>query len=442
MAQGIHLMQTKNRMKLQTKINYRFLVLLLFVFLFSGGILYVLLSLVVDNNLNEILEHRSERVKQNLITNPAIAYLSESPDQSIQIKPTVRSTIPVVFSDTLMFDRSEKEFLYFRKITFGAKSKEKFYEITIVLSKLETEDLVELIFYFMLGLFGLIGFILFLSNRWLSSAVWNPFYNTLEQLTVFKIGQKQNVEFIKTDITEFEQLNSSLSLMVQKAQSDFKNLKEFTENASHEIQTPIAIIKSKLESALQDKTISKLRYNQIQSAYESVSRLSKLNEALLLLSKIENRQFVEEIEINLCDIINQRLELIEELFDLKKIKITIDFKEPVISKINPYLAEIMVNNLLNNALKHNFEGGEIIISTSAKKVTFSNTGSPLNIAPESLFQRFAKHNTGSESTGLGLAIVSEICKSYNLSLRYDYQNRIHSIIIVLDSDNFINRVEY
>jgi len=131
---------------------------------------------------------------------------------------------------------------------------------------------------------------------------------------------------------------------------------------------------------------------------------------------------------------NQRLDLIEELIELKKITVKLNFLIPFTIKINPYLAEILINNLLNNALKHNYEGGQIVISTSDNKMIFSNTGKPLTVNPAKLFQRFAKQNSGNESTGLGLAIASEICKNYQLSLQYEYNAGFHSIILSTNLD--------
>jgi signal transduction histidine kinase len=420
-------------MKLQTKINYRFLVLLLMVFLFAGGILYFVLGLVVNDNLDENLKEKGDKVIKSIGDTSLLSGVAESPDQTIRIKAVNRSHIRRSFSDTVVYDTHEKEAVNFRRMTFDTVSQGQRYEISVLLSKLETKDLVGLIFYFMLGLFALIVLLLYFLNNWLSSAVWRPFYKTLEQLNTFRIGQKNDITLIESNVYEFGQLNSSLMEMVQKAQSDFRNLKEFTENASHEIQTPIAVIKSKLESLLQDKTLSDQRYEQIQSAYGSVNRLSKLNEALLLLSKIENQQFPNETDTDLCELVRQRLELIEELIEFKRIEVVLTIPLPLVVKINPFLAEILINNLLGNAVKHNVEDGRIVISSSSGQLIISNTGKPLTIAPEKLFQRFAKHNAGNESTGLGLAIASQICIKSRLSLTYNYHHGYHSIRISQNS---------
>ncbi len=420
-------------MKLQNLINKRYLLLVIVVFSFAGTVLYIVLGIVVDNNTDEILKSRAEKVQQNLLRYPEKDIPTNSPDQSITIKPTIDVASFETFTDTVIYEAWDKENVDYRKMTFNVNNSGKSYLVTIIISKLESADMIAIIFSFMLGLFALMVLILFLLNRWLSLSIWKPFFKTLDKLKTFNIGEKHEIHFDDAKVYEFSQLNEVLLEMVQKIQKDFSNLKDFTENASHELQTPVAVIKLQLEMALQDKSLSVEHYHQIRIAYETASRLSKLNESLLLLSKIENQQFIEEMSTDLCELTNRRIEFIEELIELKNVRATVNFPVSMIVKINPYLAEILIDNLLNNALKHNFDGGQIVISTSDKKITFSNTGNPLTISPEKLFQRFARQNTGNESTGLGLAIVSEICKNYKISLQYDYNAGFHSIILSINT---------
>jgi signal transduction histidine kinase len=285
------------------------------------------------------------------------------------------------------------------------------------------------IFSFLALLFGLLLLALFFLNRWLSIKAWNPFFKSLSVLSSWKIGEVRPVSFDRTGISEFDQLNSTLENMMQKIQADFINLKEFTENASHEIQTPLAIIKSKLEMVLQDKTLNDQHYHRIRAAFESTIRLSKLNEALLLLSKIENQQFVEVSAIEMCQLIRLRLEYLEELFVLKQIEVIIHLEEQIIFKMNPLLADILISNLLSNALRHNNEKGKIVISSENQEITISNTSEQVEMDASRLFCRFSKQTTLNESNGLGLAIAHEICKNYNLKLSYCYLNEMHCMTI-------------
>jgi len=167
----------------------------------------------------------------------------------------------------------------------------------------------------------------------------------------------------------------------------------------------------------------------VQSAYEAASRLSKINEGLLLLAKIENRQFPDNIQMNLSQLVKERLEFLEELIDYRKIEISIRLEHPFVVPMNAYLAEILINNLLGNAIKHNMEGGQINLISHPDKLVISNTGKPLTMEPEKLFQRFSKHHAGNDSTGLGLAIASQICLISDLKLHYKYLDGLHQLSI-------------
>jgi signal transduction histidine kinase len=417
-------------MKLQSKVNIKFLLILVAVFSITGVILYFVLGMVVDRYIDDMLKGREKQITQTLQHFPEKALIQETIDQSISIRPINNSARFEKFTDTSVYDNHNKEYNRYRKLRFTVNAKVNSYEIAILLSRIESEDMIEVICWFMAGLFALIMLILYMLNQWSSSSVWEPFYKALDKIKIYKIGETKALHFDKSNIYEFDQMNLVLSEMIRKLEADFINLKDFTENAAHEMQTPLAVIKSKLEMILQDKSLSAGSYAEIGKAFESANKLSKLNETLLLLSKIENQQFVEVTDTDLCKLINQQLAFIEELIILKKITVIEDLKTSIKVRINPYLAEILINNLLSNALKHNYEGGEIIITSSDRQIIFSNSGNPLTIDPEKLFQRFVKQNTSSDSTGLGLAIASEICKNYNLTLHYSYQNGFHKILLL------------
>ncbi len=416
-------------MKLQTKINIRFLAVTFLVFAVAGVLFYFALGQVVDQNIREMLKSRQAYITLNLQQNDPSVDSIESPDHTIFIERVTSINKYKLFSDTLAYDQEEKELVPFRKMTFSVKSGESYYKVILLQSLLESEDLQMVIFYFMTVLFGIVLLALFFLNRWLSNKAWNPFFKSLLVLNNWKIGENQAVSFDLTGISEFDQLNSTLENMMKKIRADFVNLKEFTENASHEIQTPLAIIKSKLEMVLQDKTLNDQHYQRIRAAFESAIRLSKLNEALLLLSKIENQQFVDVTEVDMCQLIQSRLEYLEELFALKQIEVSVHLEAKVEFMLNPLLAEILINNLLSNALRHNFEKGQLIISSENQEITISNTGEGAPIDVSRLFHRFSKQTTSSESNGLGLAIAHEICKNYHLELSYCYLNEMHCMTI-------------
>ncbi len=412
-------------MKLQAKINRRFLVLILLIFSVTGVVFYFMIGKVVEQNIREMLESRKAYVILNLQKRTPISDSFASPDNSIFIKHIEKEKKYLFYSDTLAFDQAEKELIPFRKLTFTVSAGNDNYEVVLLQSLLELEDLRMVIFTFMGILFLLVTTTLFFVNRWLSSQTWNPFFKSLSVLNSWKFSEDELAHFEPTGIEEFDQLNDMLKNMREKIRTDFVNLKEFTENTSHELQTPLAIVKSKLEMILQDNTLSNSQRMQIQTAFESTIRLSKLNEALLLLSKIENQQFVGQQEIDICPLIQSRIENLSELFDLKKIEVGVQMECPVVFSLNPLLAEILINNLLGNALRHNFENGEIFVHAESDKITISNTGELGEIDSSKLFRRFAKQTASGESNGLGLSIANEICKSSHIQLNYHYSEGMH-----------------
>jgi len=304
-------------MKLQNKINIRFMLVTLLVFTVAGVIFYLALGHVIDHNIKGILKSRKTNIILYLQHHRTDSILIGSPDRTILIKQIPKAADQSCISDTMAYDEREKELIPFRKMVFTTSVANNYFEVTILHSLLESEDLQLIIFYFMAILFTLIILALFFLNRWLSGKAWRPFFNSLSLLRSWKISENHQVQFDQTGISEFDQLNQTLEEMIQKMQADFMNLKEFTENASHEIQTPLAIIKSKLELILNDQTLTNIQHKQLHDVFETVIRLSKLNEALLLLSRIENRQFVEKCDIDFSSLIQSRLDYLEELFALK-----------------------------------------------------------------------------------------------------------------------------
>lgn len=413
-------------MKLQNKISVRFLFVTVIAFTFTGILFYGILNMIVHQNMDERIRSRKEAIIKYLQSHSLPDSIYQSPDREFFIQKYHGIKYEQI-KDIHVYDADDKEIIPFRKLSFIEDVDGTTYKITIIQSLLESEDLKGAIFGFMLGLFAFLTIILLVLNRRFLFSVWKPFFVTVDKLRTFKIGGKQDIQFPASGIYEFDLLNQTLTGLTRKLQADFVNLKEFTENASHEIQTPLAITKSKLEIILHDPLLAENHRTLVYSAYESVIRLSKLNEALLLLSKIENRQFLDNRKIDLIELIKGKLDQTIELFELKNIKLTVIMKESFWVNMNPYLADILINNLLNNAIKHNVADGEIKIMADQKVLSFSNTGERLNVAPGKLFKRFVKQSSSNDSTGLGLAIAHEICEIYNLNLQYIYQSGVHTL---------------
>lgn len=206
-------------------------------------------------------------------------------------------------------------------------------------------------------------------------------------------------------------------------------LKEFTENASHEIQTPLAVINSKIEMCLQDEHLSPEQAKMLVDASYAVNSLVNLNKSLITLTKLDNNQVDPPSEVNVSDKIYKRLNLFEEFIQEKDIDLDLKIDNSVIIKIDITLAGILFDNLIKNAIRHNLDtGGKINIEVTQQFIKIANTGAEPKVSPDKFFERFYKDGN-QESLGLGLAIVKKICDIYGFKISYGYTQGLHEVIV-------------
>jgi signal transduction histidine kinase len=217
---------------------------------------------------------------------------------------------------------------------------------------------------------------------------------------------------------------------MERIQQDYFALREYTENTTHEIQTPLAIIRSKLE-LLQDHPLTVEQLQLVNAANQAVTRLSRLKEALVLLVRIKNRQFVNPEPIRLDALLRERLTHFAELMDLKALRVSTQIDEPVTLLLNPLLAEILLDNLLGNAIKHNLTGGTLTVRLTDGLLTIRNAGEAPRGPTAAFFDRFVKADPRSRSLGLGLAIVKAICETNGLGIAYGFSEGFHQIDVSL-----------
>ncbi|HKH59397.1 MAG TPA: HAMP domain-containing sensor histidine kinase, partial [Flavitalea sp.] len=244
----------------------------------------------------------------------------------------------------------------------------------------------------------------------------------------FNLSNPTPISLEKSDIDEFNALNSAWTQMTQKMNQDYESLKAFADNASHEMQTPVAVINSKLDLLIQDQRITEKSMHHVQAMYHAVDKLTKLNQSLLLITKIENNQFREKPRIDISAVLKERLSNLEELIHSRQLTVNVDLKESTAS-MHPVLADILINNMLVNAIRHNNSKGVINIVSGPDSVKITNSGNGAALDQNTIFNRFEKSNA-SEGTGLGLAIVKQICDSYQFRIEYSFQKGLHNFTIV------------
>ena len=414
-------------MKLLTRTNIYFLLLTLIVFSLGGSVFYERVHSIVKSDATEKLNDEREKIMNYVSVNHALPQNALSLGDSVSFSAAAGNE-ECKIGHLKLYNKAEQEYEPYQTLTFFVITGSQAYKAIIYRPLIESDDLTTAVAETIAIIACCLLLVLLVSNFFISKIVWKPFYRTLEKIKSFDLIKESKIEFDKTNIQEFKELNEVIGSMTKKIATDYHSLKEFTENASHELQTPLAIIQSKLELLIQSENLSAKQMEEVQAVYEAAGRLSRLNQALLLLAKIENKQFGEAIPIALNDIIKNKLEAFSALIDHKNIIIEKHLM-PLSVKMNPALADMLINNLIGNAIKHNVQGGKLSIMLSEKSFTIENTGKPLTTGAENLFFRFRKNDESSDSLGLGLAIVKQICDEYGFQIEYKYAGGLHTIHI-------------
>ncbi|MCQ6959274.1 sensor histidine kinase [Mucilaginibacter aquariorum] len=335
--------------------------------------------------------------------------------------------VPTRFYDTLYNNPKLAGTRAGRAVEGTMALNDRLYRFNIIISKESTEYLLQIIttitLVLVLGLF----LVLFLTNRYLLGDLWKPFYRILGQLKAFNVSEPVEFNRVESKIDEFAELDDAVYLMAKRVKGDYQNLKHFTDNASHEMLTPLAVITSKLDTFIQDETLRKEQFDQIQDIYSAAGKLSRLNQSLLLLVKIENDLITDTEESELQEVILEKLKQFQELLSSKEITVETALTVKKL-KVSKYLIDILLNNLISNAIRHNYSNGHIKIILTGSHLVFENTGSAVTLDSTAIFNRFQK-GSGSEGTGLGLAIVRNICKVYGWTIDYKFVDGFHSFEI-------------
>ncbi len=321
--------------------------------------------------------------------------------------------------DTLSHENEPYRFLV-APITIEGKP----YTYTAKINLVEREDMMKSIGFLFLGLIGTMLVGLYFITLVGSKKLWKPFYNALDHIEKFEVDKSKGINLTSTNINEFIRLNHAIDNLVRKNTSIYNAQKEFIENAAHELQTPLAVIQSKLE-LFQQSNLTQSQSEVLERLSDSVSRLSRLNKNLLLLSRIDYDKFMESENISMNDLIHKHLEFFNEQALAKKIKLTVNANEQVSVNTNAILTEVLINNLLLNAIRHNITDGSITITLTSKSLIVSNTGSDFPLPVEKLFDRFVKINPATQGSGLGLAIVKKIADQNRWKIQYRFENPYH-----------------
>ncbi|MCL7765004.1 HAMP domain-containing histidine kinase [Polaribacter sp. Z014] len=383
----------------------------------SAVILYFYTKNLLKSEIEEELYSTEARVI-NALKNGSTS-LSLPPVTEVIITDHLKSK---VLKDTLIYDPSQDEMELFRELSTFKKINGKNYKITVRNLVVESESfLVAIVISNILILVATFMF-LFYFNRKKNLKLWHPFFKNLEQMKHFSLTSKEPIALIDSDVLEFSELKNEIILLTEKVKTDYENLKQFSENVSHEMQTPLAIIQAKIDNLINEHGINDKQFVQVTSIQKDIQRLKQLNKKITILTKIDNHQFINIEVVNLTKLINEKIENFKEL---KQVHLSLYSEKELTISMDSYLADILINNLISNAIKHSKKEEEITVYTNGSILSISNFGDKALVNPENIFLRFYKESNRKHSTGLGLAIVKKICDFYGFTPSYSFKEHQH-----------------
>ncbi len=399
-------------MKFLTKINRNYLIPLVLVLIpvSVGG--YFVLQEIIRSDTEETLYQRTLLITKQIEETgqlPNVYPIIET--RKIAKKSVEKPTLKKIYMSNEYEDETEPFLEYATQV----KINDAYYAIKIRQSLFEDEDLVYILASMLVILILVVFVISYVIVRRANKTIWADFEMNLLTIENFSFSDERDLDLKKSGIEEFERLNKVVTNMTEKLQKDYRSLKEFTENASHEIQTPLFIALLKLEEILQ-QDLPEETFKKVVDSMNALKRLSTLNQSLILLTKIENKQFVASEPISLNNIVKERIQDFSSLTENKKLNVELNSETDFQVKMHEELAQVLINNLLSNAINHNIENGTIQIDIKNDNFVICNSGEENSLTNDTIFNRFAKGH--SKSYGLGLALVKKICDTHDLDIRY------------------------
>lgn len=415
-------------MNLINKISRYFLFVSILVFIVVSAGLYFVIENTITEETDEQLSNISQKAIQELKIGKAVSF---SP--FVEIIPANQANGKNEFKDVLIKSNEEDEGEPFRQLTTFVNMNGKSYKIIVRISLIEKEDMLSSIIAVALAAFLLFILVLYFTNKIISKNILKDFYDTLKKLENFSLKSDVQLNLATSKIEEFKQLNKSLLFLAEKAKSEYRSLKEFSEETNHEIQTPISVIKSKLELLLQSNDLSEDDLSLLDTSLKNLGRLERINKSLLLLNKLEHRDLFETTRINLTEEIDNVIATYNDFIAEKKIALSRSLENDIEIKANQQLINILLSNIISNAIKHNVNSGKIDIELKNNELIISNTGQAPNGNTEKFFERFYKESASTESVGLGLTIAKKICDLYGLTVTNKYYDKLYSVIVKFDN---------
>ncbi len=416
---------------LLNKSRVQFLSYTVIIILCSSPLFFFIMKYCYTEDLDELIEYRADYFIKKQLPSFSSSKINEWNlyNEDMQILPFATSyplndVVQKPFHNNAE-DHEVNYRIYYIQIKIGNKP----YVLMSRIAMIETIHLIKTL-AFQYGVLALILTIaLLIIQRVISKKLWSPFYDSLDKIEGFNLEQGIAPQFIETDTLEFARLNENLSRLIESDLNAYAQQKEFVENASHELQTPLAVFQSQLDLLLQKPNLTKTQVDIIQSLYSVSSRLTRLNKNLLLLARLDNSQFKEKQQIDFTEVLDAQLFYLKNLAENDGISVSLEINNSITVVANKTLLESLINNLIANAIRHNISHGSISISVTGNAFMVSNTGESATLDEEKIFRRFSRTSEKKKGNGLGLSIVHQICKLHGWKIEYTYQDHQHVFIV-------------
>lgn len=410
----------------------RFIVITILIVMAVWALLfYAILMDEVYDNIDDGLKNQKIEILREAFDNPVIL------DDSKVFGINQFRILPIgEGAEDLDKNHFSKEFIYmpydgedepYRVLRTGFYSKEgKAYALEIRTSTVEEDDFLIDLAISLCVLYVVIILSILIINHFVLSRAWKPFRLTLYNLSRYRFGDTAGFDILSTNVREFDALNQQIKHMIDRNEEVFEGQKRFLENASHELQTPLAVTINKLALLMDDPNLNEEQLVKIAEAKSALHRMVGLNRSLLMLSRIDNNQYAALDNVDFGELAKAIAQELDDIASFKDVRIVIHEKESFQMSFNQNLAHILLSNLLKNALKYNIKNGEVIIEITTDSICIANDSSYGALNPDYIFERFYKGNQDNYSNGLGLSIVQSIIeKQKQLSLHYSYESGRH-----------------
>lgn len=412
-------------------------ILSIFILFIGEYSIYFFLKNKIEKETIEHLMFESHVLKLKLKSGISIDAFKNNIGDELEIKPitSIQINSPII-EDVMVIeqeDEHEEEHevegkFSSKKITFDVTQNNDHYRVSIIKTVDEDEGLAGSMFaiIFISSLCMLV--ILVVVNLYVYYKLFSPLYQLIRDVKGFSVQQLQKITPSKTSTKEFIELGEEVSKMSEKMISDYTSMKEFTENITHEIQTPLAVINSKIERCIQDENLTNEQAVLLTDASKAVNKLFNINKGLTLLCKIDNKQYNTPKEINITRLIQQRIHFFIDFIENKKIKLIENYTNEITVLMDVSLSEILIDNLLKNAIQHNFQDGKIFITVQNNQLIIANSGEVPTESTDKSFNRFYSQKPH-QSLGLGLSIIKKIVDYYGYNMSYNYMHDLHEVTI-------------